>query len=710
MVGVLLLLTALAGFTALRTQDSRTGWLATSPHNHRPNTTDPTVAPLWWRRSTDQFHNQTIVRVDVAATGPNSPRPPGIPTLPTAGQYYASPAMARLLAHTPPDQLAQRYPGRLIGIIGDSALASPDTLLIIVGQNPQQLATVPGAVAVRSIETAPTRHSFTTFQHVALGIAAAGLLVPILVFVAMATRIAAARREQRLAAMRLVGATMRQIAVLASVEAALAGLLGTLAAASLFYLLRPALARIPLTGQSWFTSDLTLHPVTLAVVMLAVPLAAAATAVAALGRVRLTPLGVTRRITPTPPTARRLIPLGLGLLILTVFALAGHPYDRGAASSYAPTIVVGFALTLAGLAIAGPFLTLAITRLFTLRANRPATLLAGRRLADDPAAAFRAVSGVILAVFVGSVLVAGTATAATGTLPGADPSAASTVITRAAKNPIPARVTTALTERLKPIAGVTSIAVIHTYPHGDINGFPQGMISCTDLASTAELGRCRPGQPAAVLPLYALDTGHTQPGTTWPSPPHPAQIAALAALPAQAIVVATTGTTATLERLRTAVTADPATTGQLTNPQTLAQITASNLADITQIQHLAIIAIGLSILIAGCSLTIAVAGSLIERRRPFSLLRLTGTPLRVLRRVILLEAAAPLIGLTIISAATGLLTAQLLVRAVRGSTIHLPAAPYYLALTLGVATALALTTATMPLLRRITTPENARTE
>jgi len=51
-----------------------------------------------------------------------------------------------------------------------------------------------------------------------------------------------------------------------------------------------------------------------------------------------------------------------------------------------------------------------------------------------------------------------------------------------------------------------------------------------------------------------------------------------------------------------------------------------------QIQHLAILAIGLSIFIAGCSLTTGVAGSHVERRRPFSLLRLTGTPLRTLRR------------------------------------------------------------------------------
>ena len=45
----------------------------------------------------DHFGSQTIYRVDVAATGPGSPVPPGIPDLPGPGQFYASPALARLL-------------------------------------------------------------------------------------------------------------------------------------------------------------------------------------------------------------------------------------------------------------------------------------------------------------------------------------------------------------------------------------------------------------------------------------------------------------------------------------------------------------------------------------------------------------------------------------------------------------------------------------
>ena len=44
-----------------------------------------------------------------------------------------------------------------------------------------------------------------------------------------------------------------------------------------------------------------------------------------------------------------------------------------------------------------------------------------------------------------------------------------------------------------------------------------------------------------------------------------------------------------------------------------------------------------SLPIAGCSLAVSVAAGLTDRKRPFSLLRLTGAPLGVLRRVVALE-------------------------------------------------------------------------
>ena len=81
--------------------------------------------------------------------------PPGIGHLPGPGQYYASPALATLLRWTPADQLADRYPGHLIGTIGDAALPAPNSLLIVIGRTAGQLARTPGAMRATAIATTP---------------------------------------------------------------------------------------------------------------------------------------------------------------------------------------------------------------------------------------------------------------------------------------------------------------------------------------------------------------------------------------------------------------------------------------------------------------------------------------------------------------------------------------------------------------------------
>ena len=57
-------------------------------------------------------------------------------------------------------------------------------------------------------------------------LAVIGALVPVAVFVSTATRLSAARREQRLAALRLVGATSLQVTRLAAVEALFVSVIG----------------------------------------------------------------------------------------------------------------------------------------------------------------------------------------------------------------------------------------------------------------------------------------------------------------------------------------------------------------------------------------------------------------------------------------------------------------------------------------------------
>ena len=70
-----------------------------------------------------------------------------------------------------------------------------------------------------------------------------------------------------------------------------------------------------------------------------------------------------------------------------------------------------------------------------------------------------------------------------------------------------------------------------------------------------------------------------------------------------------------------------------------------------------------SLPIAGCSLAVAVAAGLTERKRPFSVLRLTGVSVAMLRRVVALETVVPLVLTATVSIAVGFLAAQLFLHA-----------------------------------------------
>jgi predicted lysophospholipase L1 biosynthesis ABC-type transport system permease subunit len=122
------------------------------------------------------------------------------------------------------------------------------------------------------------------------------------------------------------------------------------------------------------------------------------------------------------------------------------------------------------------------------------------------------------------------------------------------------------------------------------------------------------------------------------------------------------------------------------------------------------VVIAASLAIAGCSLAVTVAAGLSDRKRPFSLLRLTGVPLAMLRRVVALETVVPLLITAAVAAGSGFLTAQLFLQAQMDRTVQPPGADYYLVVLAGFAASLSVIASTLPLLERITGPETARNE
>ncbi|GIF98860.1 ABC transporter permease [Catellatospora citrea] len=689
-IGAGLLLVTLAGVNAVNAQLTR--YASWYPQASTAGDADP----MWWSTREDFFRGEQILRIDVAATGPDSPTPPGIPRTPGPGEYYVSPAFAELLAATPGPELGDRYPGRNLGIIGPAALTSPDALLVIVGSTADEAAKLPNVRQITSVgDDIPALPE--TVVDLILGVIAGGLLFPVLIFIGTATRLSAARREQRFAAMRLVGATPKQISVIAATEAAAAAVAGTALGFALFFAFRGQLADIPFTGMRFFPDDMFLRPLDVLVVVLGVPAGAALAAWVSLRRVRISPLGVTRRVTPRPPRAYRLIPLALGVAEMTYFIGRRPDTADGQTAAFLP----GLLLIMAGLILAGPWLTMVGARMMAGRARRPAALIAARRLADNPKAGFRAISGVMLALFVTSVALGVITTISANRGPAPIGSTdAGTLSTSFYHHPV--SVPDALLTELRAIPGVHSATVIHDNP---VSGAEPGVVACADIP--AAYGRCGDGVAVATVSDNFIPWREAASATrTWPAAS--LSLADLQQLPAISIVAQTDASPAVIERSRTILAlAYPDYWVAPSVPGEFESTFADQMRGWRQLANVIIVA---SLALAGCSLAVSVIGGLSERKRPFSLLRLSGAPVRVLRRVVALESAVPMLAVAAVAIGMGLVAAQLFLKAQMDYTLTAPSLGYYAVVLVGLLACLAIIASTLPLLERITGPETARSE
>ncbi|MGA8296519.1 MAG: FtsX-like permease family protein [Acidimicrobiales bacterium] len=716
-LGVGLLLAALAGVNGLHAQTDRGAWLDTSAQASRAISASDR---MWWLSSTDQFGNQAIDRIDVAAAAPNAPVPPGLSHLPGPGEYYASPALSTLLRSEPANELRDRFPGRQIGTIGAAALPSPNSLIIVIGQTARQLSQAPGAVQVGAIQRTPancyacqnTIGSGPVLQFILAG-GAVALLLPVLILIATASRLSAARREERFAAMRLVGATPRQISVVSAVEAVVAAVTGVAIGFALFFVFRPLLYHVPFTGAPLSQGDLSLHWIDIVLAVVGVPVAAVVSARLALRRVQISPLGVNRRVSSRPPRIVRIIPLLAGIAVLAYFDAAGKP---GAVGGQLLELLVGFVLLVVGLVLAGPWLTTAGARLMAKRASRPATLIAGRRLLDNPKAAFRFISGLVIALFVTSAVIGAlssitAANSTSGTSAGRETLAdlfCSYSTTNCPPSAQVPSVTGPVLAELRTTPGVRAVTVVHESPSQARQRNSFGVVACDQLARTPAIGKCAPGETVVSIGYFLSNLlGHHSHAslTVWPSAR--LSLADVARLPVDAVVVATDGSTSSLERARTALERAFPFQGTPVAVEALDPSTARVLAMVQDMTDVIIVA---SLIIAACSLAVNIAAGLGERKRPFSLLRLTGVSTALLHRVVALESALPLLLVAAVSIAVGLVSAALYLHSQVGITFSIPGSAYWATIVGGLAASLAIIASTFPLLNRITGPEVARNE
>lgn len=692
-----------------------------------------------WNFSQDFYQGTELRRLDVAALTPDAPVVPGMTKVPGPGEYYASPALADLLAKVPHDQLGDRFPGHQAGVIGRAALSGPDELAVVVGHSPDELTNRPATEAITALSTDKEVKGTTNIYRFGFAFATVGLLMPIVIMVGTATRLSAARREERYAAMRLVGATPRQVGVVASVESFVGAALGAIGGSLLYLVVSSQVAKVNVTGARFFADEVTPKPWGYLGVLILVPLASALMALRSLRRVQYDPLAVSRKATPKPPAFWRLLPLLTGIALFVV--AVNMKSDSSDAVVY-PAL----ACTLWGIVAAGPWVTMQASRLLARYARGAAGTLAARRLADNPRATYRTVSGLTLAVFIG--------TAVAGFLPSmiragsAGDRAPLTNVLRlrydmGGTQLSPAKAASVLGD-LRAMPGVAAIPV---YLGADTSGWnpesggppplgwhpPSQYVSCADAKAVPALGGCAPGQQVAViaadslfidnplllrLPVMGLSDVDRRSGRGLPAAaPTGVDLSQLDVM----TLMVTAADRAGLERARTYLDVHaPVLIGMgspdqwatnATGPMTFGEVASLRAVMLHAAQQMILFGVGLTLFIAGCSITVATAGSLVERKRPFTLLRLTGTPMAVLRRMVFLESALPLVTVSVMAGLAAYAMALIAVRSLAPhTTMAFPVTAYTLTAAVVVVGALGLIVGSMTLLSRMTRSENARFE
>lgn len=677
----------------------------------------------------------TLIRT-APGHGPQ-PVPLGAPRMPAPGSAYVSPAVAAKMAANTPDGAVWRalVPWHVVGILNRAVLHDPNERVVMAGYRHAQLSARSVAAFRISSWTQLAREapgqSLPTYQLIPFAMAIALSLTPIAIFIASAARIGQRRRDERASALRLLGASTRQLAFLAACETAIAAFIGAVIGVGVIELLRLR-ESVGFGSYVVFTADAVPPLWQLMAVLVGLPLFAAATAWVALSRSITQPLATRRRAAPRVPRAWRvLIPL-IGWAGVAV--VLTHPSSLPLTQRAVALAIFG-SLVLVGVVLAGGYLVRRGARLMRALPTASATI-AGRRLEADAGGGFRAISGIAVALTVTcAVLVVGASQAAVNTVQNthvseAAPTPVNDVIVSGTGEPAFDR---QIAQIVRTVPGVRSTAAAAFSYRSSPEAVVVGCATLSRLASeslpcgngvltTAALGAV--GAPITITFPRAVGTtslkthigGHLPRGFfLFGGGPDdvvvpPGLVPSHASLDEHDLLVDTNNSPLVQARLvgrlmRDVVSYVPVYTQSGTEPE----------SGTLQKLELLLTAIVLVVLgIAAAGLAIGAIEGVLERRRTLAHLAATGVSARTLRTSTILEIAAPMTAALILAVAIGIGTGATFIHFYYSNDALTPIVIPWLRVVTIVLAAVAATACvvlvTLPMVGRSIGPENLRTE
>ncbi len=610
----------------------------------------------------------TVLRVALPESGTTSVRVPGSDVVPKQGEYLASPALAKRIASLPADQLGDRY-GKQVGVLAPDAVEGPDSMVAVVGTDPGTVASsqsyIPPQV-VTSFQGVPYENEA---YRIATLIGAIAVLVPALLLVGIVTDLGAAQRAERFATLRLIGATPQQVARTAALEIGATTFVGALGGVGLYLAMIPVATQITLGSSRFYHSDLLRSPINGILAVATTTVGAAAVAWWRTRRADIGPLGGSRERIERRPHLISLAPVILGLAgLVSAPTMAQHE-----STLVAYLLPASFLCTMLGMLWAGPVLTWWVARGGRALARSAAQVIGFNRITRHPRAVFKAVAGVVIAVYAMTVF-AVAITVAGGTRDITQGGGHLNPTTLEATPTVgDDEILDSAVDRLSAVPGVTTVAV------GRMSGDPRKEGQVILEADKAE---------ALGAPHVESPDGSVSISTRWlykneAASPSPISAEEQAAAREQGPPILLVGTDpadpGAVERARTTLlTSDLGLSTSPTSPSSIRSIQGSAMEN--QFAKLGYIGIIIAASISTVSLGVSTAAALLGRRRVLSLLRLVGMSPATLRAMVSYETVLPAATALIMSIGLGWLTAWSLVRGVSSRRIGWPSPGYWLVL------------------------------
>ena len=292
-----------------------------------------------------------------------------------------------------------RDPQGLTNVLAIIAFAATTAILLVVVGGVGAFVARAGGIEGMSAGPEAGASSYDSQYPIFAAIASLLLLIPLVTLGGAAARLAVARRDARLASLRLAGATTGQVATLTVLDAAAQALVGALAGLVGYAALLPLVAQLRFQGRTFGLAELWVGVPALLLAVVGVVLVALVSAAVSLRRVAITPLGVAARVTPPGMKAVRLLSIAVAFVAMLVVTNVSFGGAGVTIAILTLVLVAGFAT----LNVVGPFVIWVVGRLTARGARNVPTLLAGRRIVDSPKTAWRSVGGVALATFIAGI-------------------------------------------------------------------------------------------------------------------------------------------------------------------------------------------------------------------------------------------------------------------------------------------------------------------